>query len=172
MKRMTDRIPLLAWLILTWILLWGSLSPLVLISALVVTPLCLAVCRLPALRPSSRPRVEYIPVALSRFLIDLIIASAQVAWASLRRGPRVRSAIVTIPVSCSSDMALTVVANRITLVPGTLVVDVDRRHQRLYLYVFDVRSEQDLRRARRDARRGALDVLRTLGEPETSQQLQ
>lgn len=164
MKRaVADRLLLLAWLAAVWVLLWGSLSPLTLLSALVVAPLCLAACGLPVVAVAARPRWRRVAAALGDFLVDLVSSSAQVAWATVRRGPRTRSAVVAVPVSAVSDMALTLIASRLSLVPGTLVLDVDRSAGLLYLYVFDVRGARDLERARRGAERTVSGMVDALG---------
>ncbi|MEY9212787.1 Na+/H+ antiporter subunit E [Thermobifida halotolerans] len=162
-RLLSDQVFLLAWLALVWVLLWGTFSPAVLLSAVVVAPLCLAACRLPVL-PRARPRLWRFPGVLGRFAVDVVVSSLQVAWATVRRGPHTRSAVVAVPLRCASDVALTVAANRISLVPGTLVLDIDRDVEEMYVYVFDVRRTEDLDRARDDAARSAADVLRALGE--------
>ncbi|HET7327733.1 MAG TPA: Na+/H+ antiporter subunit E [Nocardioidaceae bacterium] len=159
-----DRLPLTLWLAVVWVLLWGSLSWLVVLSAALVAPLCLLACRLPARSMATRPRTHLLAATTARFGWDLLTSSAAVAWASIRRGPRTRSAIVAIPVACTSDIALTVVANRLTLEPGTLVVDIDRPSDTVYLYVLDVQNADDIERACADARLRIDTILRALGE--------
>ena len=64
------------------------------------------------------------------FLWDLLISSLQVARAALTPGDSVRPRFVTVPLAAArSDLEITLVANYITLTPGTLTVDVsvDRR---------------------------------------------
>lgn len=158
-----DRLLLVAWLALVWVLLWGSLSPLVLMSSAVVAPVCLAACRLPVLPVTSRPRLSAVPGALLRFGRDLVTSSGEIAWSTLRRGPRTKSAVIAVPVAAASDVTLTVVAHRISLEPGTLVVDIDRNRNVLYVYVLDVYGTENVERARRNAERVADDVVHTLG---------
>ncbi|RBY78478.1 hypothetical protein DQ239_07885 [Blastococcus sp. TF02-09] len=164
---MTDRIALTVWLFVVWVLLWGVLTPAVLLSGLVVAPLCLALCRLPAVRLTSRPRLGPSLRALGRFAVEVVTTSAQVAWTVVRRGPATRSAIIELKLPASTDphpdLLVSTVANRLSLVPGTLVVDIDRPSDTLYVYVFDVRSEQDLTVARLAAARAVDDVLAAVG---------
>ena len=157
------RVPLLLWLGLVWVLLWGELAGGVLLSALLVAPLCLAACRLPALRLTARPRWRLIPLALGRFAVEVVVSSVQVAWATLARGPRVTSGVVAVPFRCASDLVLAVAVNRLSLVPGTLVIDIDRDRGSMYVYVFDVSGASQLLRAREDAMRGTEQLVRALG---------
>jgi multicomponent Na+:H+ antiporter subunit E len=168
-RRLFGRLPMLVWLALVWVLLWGSLKPLVVLSALVVAPLCLAACRLPVVPMSRRPRLGAVPGAALRFARDLVTSSAEVAWTTIRRGPRTKSAIVAVPVGPASDSALTSVAHRLSLEPGTLVLDIDRERNVLYLYVLDVEGTENIGRARRSAKRHAADLLRAEGfDPATT----
>jgi len=78
----------------------------------------------PILRPYYVLRLFFL------FLWDLLISSLQVARAVLSRRGRVRARFVTVPLAVArSDLEITLVANYITLTPGTLTVDIgpDRR---------------------------------------------
>jgi multicomponent Na+:H+ antiporter subunit E len=170
-----DRVLMAGWLLVVWVLLWGTLTPAVLLSGLVVAPLCLAACRLPAVPLRSRPRVGPALGALRRFAVDVAVSSAQVAWAVLRRGPATRSAIVAVRVPSRaerpSDLQVATAANRISLVPGTLVVDVDRPSDTLYVYVLDVRTDEDVETARRNSARAVDDVLAAAGHAERDREV-
>ncbi|WP_422768732.1 Na+/H+ antiporter subunit E [Plantactinospora sp. WMMC1484] len=164
MTALAERLALAAWLALLWLLLWGSGSLLALGSALLVGPLCLAACRLPAQPAAARPRWRRLPMTLARSGADVLASSLQVCWTTLARGPRARSAVLAVPVGHPSATALTVVVNRISLEPGTLVLGVAPEAGEIYVFVLDVRGPDDLERARRHTRRAAHDLLRTLGE--------
>lgn len=58
------------------------------------------------------------------FIKELIMANLQVASDVLRRQPRMQPAVVSIPVGDLSDAGVTLLANMITLTPGTLSLDV------------------------------------------------
>lgn len=165
----TDRLPMMVWLALVWVLLWGSLSPLVLLSAVLVAPLCLAACRLPVVRVSRGPRLIALPGAMLRFVLDLSRSSGQVAWATLRRGPRAKSAVLAVPVGPASDVGLTTIAHRLSLEPGTLVLDIDRDRNVLYMYVLDVDGTESISHAREGAKRIARDVLHAIGAEPTGE---
>lgn len=151
------------WLALVWLLLWGAVSPLVVLSAAVAAPVSLAACRLPGVPTSSRPRLRRWPGAVTRLLRDLVTSSAEVAWATLHRGPRTRSAVLRLRLTGASDATITTVASRLSLEPGTLVVDVDRGTDTLYVYVLDVETDDDIARARRNMQRTAADITGALG---------
>ncbi|SFE83911.1 Na+/H+ antiporter subunit E [Blastococcus tunisiensis] len=167
---MIDRLLLTGWLFVVWVLLWGSLTPAVLLSGVVVAPLCLAASRLPAVRLTSRLRPVTMLRALAGFVVDVVRSTAGVAWTVLRRGRATRSAVVAVRLPApgpASDLAVALAANRLSLVPGTLVVDIDRDRDTFYVYVLDVRSDEDVQAARRDAERAVADVLAAAGHPAT-----
>ncbi len=77
------------------------------------------------------PRLVWRAPALGlAFLRDLAVSSVQVAAAVLAPRGRVAPRFVTVPLKGDeSDVEITLIANYITLTPGTLTVDVspDRR---------------------------------------------
>lgn len=165
---MTDRLLLTGWLFVVWVALWGRVTPAVLLSGLVVAPLCLAASRLPAVPLAFRPRPVALLRAVGGFAVDVVKSTAQVGWTVLWRGPATRSAVIEVrlpPTGPATDLAVTVAANRISLVPGTLVVDIDRPSDTFFVYVLDVRSDEDVEAARRDAERAVADVLAAAGHP-------
>lgn len=69
------------------------------------------------------------------FLWDLMISSVQVARAALAPGDTVRPRFVTVPFKAArSDLEIILVANYITLTPGTLTVDVSRDRRTLLIH--------------------------------------
>jgi multicomponent Na+:H+ antiporter subunit E len=153
------------WMLLLWVLLWGSLAPAVLLSAVVVVPLCLLAARLPPEPLRAAPRWGRVPGALWRFTVDLVTSSAQLTVAVLRRDPPATGAIVALQVPRgASDMAWSLAANRLSLVPGTVVIDMDRPGGRMYVYTFDVSDQDEAEAARRSAADAVGDVMRAMGE--------
>lgn len=143
--RIGDRLLLGGWLVLLWCLLWGLLSLAVVASGLVVAVAALVASRLPFLPVSTRLRWHRLPRALGSLVVDLARSSVEVTAATAsRRTPR--AAVVTVSLPDITDVETTVVANRLSLVPGTLVVDVDRANDTLYVYVTPIRDLDDARR--------------------------
>ena len=146
--RVRHQLPLLIWLVLVWNLLWGTWSWANLISG---TVLALAVTVLLPLPPvEGGTRVH--PIALLRFLghfvLDLVVSAAQVAWQTLRPGGIRYSAILLVQMRTDSDLLLTIIAEALTLVPGSLVIDMDRESRTLAMHVLHVRDEADVERRR------------------------
>jgi multicomponent Na+:H+ antiporter subunit E len=117
--------------------------------------------------PASGPAVV-VPVELLRFtvrfLVDLVVSSLQVVRLVLGRRIALRQAIVQVQVPGASDTLLTVLADAISLTPGTLTVDVDAGTGTLYVHVLDVgRGSQGVERVRADLQDQAQAAVRAFG---------
>ncbi len=142
-------IPIL-WLTLVWCTLWGSFSPLLLVSGVLAAVIVSVVFPLPALEADVRLR----PLKLVRlglgFLVDVVRASIEVTGVVLRRRG-VRNAVVSVDLTSQSDFVLTGVAAMLSLVPGSVVVEVRRSSHTLFLHVLDVPDREAAERFRHQA---------------------
>ncbi|MEM1098267.1 MAG: Na+/H+ antiporter subunit E [Planctomycetota bacterium] len=68
------------------------------------------------------------------FLAILVKANAQVAWEVITPGLAFRPRVVRYPVPELDDVQITVLANAITLTPGTLSADIDEASRTLYVH--------------------------------------
>ncbi len=151
MRRLRRHPVLLVWLTAVWVGLWGSVT-----SANVLGGLLVAVVLVAALPlPEGTDQNDVRPLALLRFVgffaVDLVRASLQVALLVVRPHPQLRQAVVAVPVRGASDRLLTLLANTISLTPGTLTLEVDRQRSTLYVHVLDVGPKpQAVERVRSD----------------------
>lgn len=83
---------------------------------------------------------------LSYFLRELLIANILMAYYVLSPLSRIRPAIVDVPLAPMSDAELALLANLITLTPGTLSVDVAPDKSTLYVHALRVHDVQQFRR--------------------------
>lgn len=164
-----------AWLAFVWVLLWGSFTLLTVVGGVLVGYLVTAVWR-----PGTvQRRLPVRPLALVRlvgFLArDIVVSSAEVSWQTLRYGPRTRGAVLELPLLTSSDRVVALVAGAYSLSPGTLVLQIDLRESRWYIYVVGPRDPADVETARRAALGIQRRVLAAFGTPEehrTAQELE
>ena len=80
------------------------------------------------------------------FLVLLIQANLRVAYEVLTPNFRVRPAIVAIPLDIRDEVAITTLANLITLTPGTLSLDVSGDRRVLYVHAMFVTDVEEFRR--------------------------
>ena len=80
------------------------------------------------------------------FLRELMVSAFRVAVIVLRPNLKssLRPAIVAFPLTAKSDAEITLLANLITLTPGTLSVDVSDDRSVLYVHVLDLDSRERL----------------------------
>ena len=80
------------------------------------------------------------------FLYELTVSSLQVAWDVITPGQRSRPAIVAVPLDIEDPLQITVLANLISLTPGTLSLDVSPDGKTLYVHDMFVDDPDETRR--------------------------
>jgi multicomponent Na+:H+ antiporter subunit E len=87
---------------------------------------------------------------LVRFLLyfawEMLVANLRVAWDVVTPRHRSRPAILAIPLEARTDGEIILLANVITLTPGTLSLDVSPDRSTLYVHAMYVADPADLRR--------------------------
>ena len=166
------QIPLLVWLVVLWMLLWGSFSWLNLVTGAIIALLVTRVFYLPPIQLSGRFNPWWALVFAMRFLYDLFTAAIQVAWLAIdpRRVPH--SSVVAVPLRSRSDLIMTLVSIAISLVPGSLVVEADRLRAVLYVHVLNTRTAGDVDAARSSVLAVERRIVRALGSKEELQLIQ
>ena len=143
MNRLSRSPALLLWLTFVWVSLWGSFSPANVLGGVVLAVVLLVLLPLPEVPRQGRVR----PVALLRFVLvffwELLAASGTVIAQVLRPRSQLRQAVIGVPVVGVSDQLLTLVANAVSLTPGTLALEVDRPRSTLYVHVLDIGGDAD-----------------------------
>ena len=143
MSRLTRQPGLLLWLTFVWVALWGSFTAANVLGGLLVAVVLLLLLPLPEVPRQSRVR----PVALLRFVLfffwELLAASWTVIVQVLRPRAELRQAVIGVPVVAVSDQLLTLLANAVSLTPGTLALEVDRPRSTLYVHVLNVGGDAD-----------------------------
>ncbi|MGY1679606.1 Na+/H+ antiporter subunit E [Geodermatophilus sp. SYSU D01176] len=144
--RLRHQVPLAGWLVLVWMLLWGTWSWANLLSGLLVALAVLTLLPLPHVVGGTRVRPVPLLVFLGHFVLDLFSSGAEVAWQAVRPGGVRRTAIVRVQLRADSDLLLTMVAEATSLVPGSLVLDLDREQRLMTLHLLPVRDHEDVQR--------------------------
>lgn len=68
------------------------------------------------------------------FLAEMILANLIVAWTVVRPRLAIRPAFIILPLDLDDDFRITLLANLISLTPGTLSVDVAPDRKALYIH--------------------------------------
>lgn len=80
------------------------------------------------------------------FLWALIVANLRVAYDVLTPRHHMRPRVIAIPLDAASDTQITLLANLISLTPGTLSLDVSTDRKSLYIHVMYAADADGVRR--------------------------
>jgi len=78
------------------------------------------------------------------FARELVLSALKVAWIVVQPRLPIRPAIVAYPLTVTSDAQITLLANMITLTPGTLSLDVSADRRTLFIHALDAPSRDAL----------------------------
>jgi multicomponent Na+:H+ antiporter subunit E len=85
----------------------------------------------------------YLGVYLLVLLKNLIISNLQITKRTLSRDMHLAPAIIAVPTTLESDWKKLLLANSITLTPGTLTIDI--KESTLYIHVIEYHEGEDKR---------------------------
>jgi multicomponent Na+:H+ antiporter subunit E len=133
-----------AWLTAIWIALWSELSVANVLSGLLVAAAVVVV-----FDTRSAGRVVVRPLAAARFVVHFVVrlmaSTAVVARTVVAPRHRIRTGIVAVPLRGCTDAVATLIADAISLTPGTLTVEVGHDPLTLYVHALDVRDTSAVR---------------------------
>ncbi len=145
-----------------WALLTGNVS----ISNL-TTGFVLGYVALTLLYPATGKKLSYFQKSMQfvRFALfftkELLVSSYRVAVDVVKPLPLMRPGVVGIPLDAETDLEITLLANLISLTPGTLSLDVSPDRKTLYIHAMYVVNPDDLRKEIKDGmERRLLELLR------------
>ena len=164
-KRISLRqeLPLLVWLVIVWGALWQDFSPGNLLFGALLAVGVARLFYLPPVELSGRFNILYaVPFALA-FVGKVVVASAQVLYLAAVRGPKVTNAVVAVKLRSHQDLIVTATGHVISLIPGSLVVEVDRSTSTLYLHALNITSAKDVEGLRNEVRSIEAGLIRIMG---------
>jgi multicomponent Na+:H+ antiporter subunit E len=165
-KVLLHQVPMLVWLVVLWMLLWGSFTWLTLLTGVIVALLVTRVFYLPPLALSGRFNPWWAFVFAAHFAYDLFRASVQVAWIAVDPRKKPSSSVVAVQLRSRSDLIMTLVSIAISLVPGSLVVEADRLRGVLYVHALATQKPEDVESARATVLTVERRIVRALGSRE------
>ncbi len=158
-----QELPLLVWMVLVWGALWQDFAPGNLVFGLLLSLIVVNLFQLPPVILSGRFNVLRALAFAVSFLWDVVRASFEVMFLAVFRGPKTKSAVVAVSLRTESDLMVTAVGHALTLVPGSFVVEVDRRSSTLYLHVLNVKDQAGVEKARADVLDLEAKLIRMMG---------
>ncbi|SEP77758.1 multicomponent Na+:H+ antiporter subunit E [Devosia sp. YR412] len=133
-------------LALLWAAMTGSFSGLNLLLGAAIGTLAVLLLRKSLAQPRAVHKLRMAVSLAGLFLRELALSAVRVAIVVLT--PNLKSAlhpeIVAFPLSVRSDAEITLLANLITLTPGTLSIDVSADRSVLYVHVLTASTSQNV----------------------------
>ncbi|WP_219603249.1 Na+/H+ antiporter subunit E [Mycobacteroides sp. LB1] len=131
---------IVVWLVLVWTMLWGNFSVANTITGLLVALVITVLMPMPRLPVEGRLHV----VSMIRLTFTvawyMVLSSLQVAWLAIRPGPPPLSAVLRAQISVKSDLVMALLLNTLTIIPGSVVLEIDQERRLAYVHVLDVGS--------------------------------
>ena len=157
------QLPFFVWLIALWMLLWGQFTVLAAVTGLIVALFVTRTFRLPPVELSGRVNLWYGAVFVVMFFLAVIRGSLLVAWQTINVARYPGTAIIAVPLRTDDDLIMAHVGVTASLIPGSLIVDVDRDRRILYLHVIGVSSDEDVENQRRSVQGWEARIVRAVG---------
>jgi multicomponent Na+:H+ antiporter subunit E len=146
MRRHLLRAWVLCWLMLVWILLWGSITAANVVGGLAIATLITMLLPLPAVPIEGKLH----PLSLLRLGVvvgyQLVLSSLQVAWLAVKPGPPPLTAVLRAHLKIKSDLVLALASNILTIIPGSMVLEIDQERRLIYVHVIDVGNDKAVAR--------------------------
>lgn len=128
-------------LMLAWAMVNGEITPENLLAGFVLGYLMLALTQRALGTGGYTSRAVAVIAFAGYFLWELLKSNVRVAIEVLTPGNDMKPGIVAVPLTCQRDLEIILLANLITLTPGTLSIDVSDDKKVLYvhsMYIDDV----------------------------------
>ncbi|MGP9468522.1 Na(+) H(+) antiporter subunit E [Halomonas citrativorans] len=146
---------------LAWVLLSGDFTGLNLLVGMIFGYIALVLIepQVSALKgyPARIPRIIGF---LGFFLKELVQANLRVAFDIVTPPWHMQPGVIAMPLSARTEMEITLVANLISLTPGTLSLDVSDDRKVLYIHAMFLDDEEELRRNLKEMEHRALELFR------------
>ena len=153
------QLPLLVGLVALWLFLWDHIDALTIVTGVLLAIAVTRVLYLPPVLLSGRFNPWRGLLLGLRMMFDVTRASLQVAVLAINPRWTPMNAIIAVQLLTRSDLVTTLTAEAISVVPGTVVVDIDRvrrdvlgTEERIVLAIGTREQAESVRLARRERR--------------------
>jgi multicomponent Na+:H+ antiporter subunit E len=132
-------------LALIWMFAWGDMSPAMFTVGFVLAYILLAMMR-PLLGETTYFAKLPSLIRLAAFVLyELVLSSLRIAWDVVTPRAFRTPGIVAVPLDAETDLEIAVVANLVTLTPGTLSLEVVEASRTLYVHSMFAGDPEDVR---------------------------
>jgi multicomponent Na+:H+ antiporter subunit E len=161
------------WLVVLWVLLWADLSVANVLSGIAIAIIVLVIANARSVTSLvGEGEIHIAPFRLVWFvgwvLVKLVQANLVLTWEIVTPRNRIRTGVIAVPMRTDSAWVYMVVANVITLTPGTVTIEVAGTPPVLYVHVLHL---HDVDRVRRDLQQIEAHAVRAFGSRRARAQL-
>ncbi len=152
-----------AMMAVVWVILWGSITPMIVVGGILCAYLITVVFPLPPIHWGGRFRPLWFISLAAHLLKDLVVSSVRILQLAFERKVNLNAGIIRVDLASDHDLYQVQVAQVISLVPGTVVVEVVRHPRRLYLHAIDLVGDDPVARIQAMVHRVESRVVHTFG---------
>ena len=145
-------------LALAWVALTGSFDPLNFVAGFILGYLMLRLLQRPTDPKNYFQRAALVIRFIFFYFKELLISNFRVAATVLSPSMRITPAVVAIPLDARSDLSISLLANLITLTPGSLTLDISADRSVLYVHTMYADDIDQFRLSIKDLERRVLEV--------------
>ncbi len=129
-----------------WAAITGNFAALNLALGALIAVVALWIVRERTARPKHLIRARRIISLTFLFFYELALSAVRVAWLVVQPNikSKLRPGIIAYPLRAKSDPEITLLANLITLTPGTLSVDVSEDRKFIFVHALSVPDKKEL----------------------------
>jgi len=139
-------------LALAWMALTGQFTPTNLLIGFGIGYLVMALVSSAFASPGYFLKVRQAISFFLFYLWQLFLANLRVAYHVVTPAHSMRAGVIAIPLDAETDIEITMLANVLTMVPGSLSLDVSADRKTLYVHMMDI--ERDPEHVRRQIKEG------------------
>jgi multicomponent Na+:H+ antiporter subunit E len=167
-KRITSHLALAVWLVILWVVLWGQFTPANLLGGIAIALVVLTALPVgePARLADGSRAVRFNPIAAIGFIgwlfWQVVVSSLKLAWEVVTPRNSIAMGVVEVRLRGISEVHTLVVANCITLTPGTLTIEATTDPTVLDVHVLHL---VDPEAVRQDVLALEARVVRAFGSP-------
>jgi multicomponent Na+:H+ antiporter subunit E len=159
------RIGVLLWLAIVYTALWGDVTVANVLVGLVIGALIMISLPLPRVPIHGRLH----PLSLLQLIVIscyyALESSVQIAWFAIRPAGAPVSGVLRVRMIIRSDLVLVLCADVLNLIPGTMVLELDRATHTIWVHVLDVGSDQAVEKFYHSTRKLERLLIRSFERP-------
>ncbi|MFI9506694.1 Na+/H+ antiporter subunit E [Nocardia sp. NPDC052566] len=135
------QVGVLIWLTVVYVALWGDLSVANIVAGLVIGAIIMLALPLPRVPVAGRVHLLSLVRLIALSAYYALESSLQIAWFAIRPAPPPISGVLRVRLEIKSDLVLVLCSDLLNVIPGTMVLEIDRERRLVYVHVLDVGSD-------------------------------